>query len=65
MYGVSNCCFSAILLLGYDRVLEKRFGGPGKVLEFFGKQESRNPAMRTSELGHYTVEMYPCTALQC
>jgi len=24
-----------LILLGYDRVLEKRFEGPGKVLELF------------------------------
>jgi len=34
------CCHTAVFLyiwtlLGYDRVLEKRFGGPGTVLESF------------------------------
>jgi len=32
-------------LLGYDRVLGKRFGAPGKVLEIFCKHESGNPEL--------------------
>jgi len=39
-------------LLGYDRILEKRFGGPGKSWKspgIFCKQESGNPDRLSSD----------------
>ena len=40
---VTAVCLCIQTLLACDRVLEKCFCRPGKVLEFFCNQESRNP----------------------
>jgi len=49
---VSNCCLPDILaLLGYDRVLEKPFGGPGKSWIFF-VSKSGNPVLFVVPVGH-------------
>jgi len=53
------CCHTVLFvcnltLLGCDRVLEKCFGGPGKVLEFFCEQESGNPVV----VSLYSVERF-------